>query len=333
MEAGMAERTVMTDAAKEGSAITEAGKRSPKNKTLQLLPSEIPELSAALVHLDTSAKTFRTENILNKIVHADLFEILPALPRAFADLLFIDPPYNIDKDFHGARFKETSAGGYASYIESWLPGVLDCAKEDASIYICGDWKSTPQIYAALEKRTIIRNRITWQREKGRKANANWKNCSEDIWYATMGKSFYFNADAVMHRKKVLAPYRDNGEPKDWTESEDGKFRLTGPSNFWDDITVPYWSMSENTDHPTQKPEKLLAKLILASTKPGGVVFDPFAGSGSTAAAAKKLGRNYVCVEQNELYCLWAAKRAKSAEEDARIQGFHNGVFLERNARL
>lgn len=307
--------------------------RSPKNKTLQLLPAEIPELSASLLRGGAQANAFQTENILNKIIHADLFEILPALPRAFADLVFIDPPYNMDKEFHGVQFKETSAGNYQEYIESWLPGVLACAKENASIYICGDWKSTPQIYAALEKRTIIRNRITWQREKGRKAHTNWKNCSEDIWYATMGKTYYFNVDSVLHRKKVLAPYRDKGQPKDWTESEEGKFRLTGPSNFWDDITVPYWFMSENTDHPTQKPEKLLAKLILASTQPGAVVFDPFAGSGSTAAAAKKLGRNYVCIEQNERYCLWAAKRVKGADEDARIQGYHNGVFLERNAKL
>lgn len=135
---------------------------------------------------------------------------------------------------------------------------------------------------------------------------------------------------MLHRKKVLAPYREKGKPKDWSESEDGKFRLTGPSNFWDDITVPYWSMSENTDHPTQKPEKLLAKLILASSKPGDVVFDPFAGSGSTAATAKKLGRDFVCIEQNELYCLWAAKRVKAAESDSRIQGYRDGVFLERN---
>jgi 16S rRNA G966 N2-methylase RsmD len=80
--------------------------RSPKNKTLQLLPAEIPELSASLLRGGAQANAFQTENILNKIIHADLFEILPALPRAFADLVFIDPPYNMDKEFHGVQFKE-----------------------------------------------------------------------------------------------------------------------------------------------------------------------------------------------------------------------------------
>ena len=67
---------------------------------------------------------------------------------------------------------------------------------------------------------------------------------------------------------MLAPYKENGRPKDWTESRDGNFRDTHPSNIWTDITVPFWSMPENTDHPTQKPEKLLAKIILASTNEG-----------------------------------------------------------------
>ena len=67
----------------------------------------------------------------------------------------------------------------------------------------------------------------------------------------------------MQKRRVLAPYKVDGKPKDWIETEDGNFRLTYPSNFWDDISIPYWSMPENTDHPTQKPEKLIAKLILA----------------------------------------------------------------------
>ena len=81
---------------------------------------------------------------------------------------------------------------------------------------------------------------------------------------------------------MIAPYRENGKPKDWNESEKGNFRDTHPSNIWSDITVPFWSMPENTDHPTQKPEKLLAKIILASTNPGDLILDPFAGSGTTA---------------------------------------------------
>lgn len=268
--------------------------------------------------------------LTNTIVNADLFTSLQNLPHEFADLIIIDPPYNLDKNFHGNMFSERTNEEYTEYVESWLPTILSCAKKNASIYICCDWKASSAIFSVLEKHTIIRNRITWQREKGRGAKHNWKNCSEDIWYATIGKDFYFDVSAVMQRKKVIAPYRENGKPKDWLETKDGKYRLTHPSNFWGDITVPYWSMSENTEHPTQKPEKLIAKLILASSEPNALIFDPFAGSGTTAVVAKKLKRHFFCIEHNFDYCLWAEKRLELADKNTSIQGYSDGVFGERN---
>jgi site-specific DNA-methyltransferase (adenine-specific) len=183
----------------------------------------------------------------------------------------------------------------------------------------------------MKENTVIRNRIIWQREKGRGAQANWKNTSEDIWFGTKSGSYYFNVDAVKQKRKVIAPYRENGLPKDWEETDGGKFRLTHPGNFWDDISVPYWSMAENTDHPTQKPEKLISKLILASCPENGIVLDPFLGSGTTSVVAKKLNRRYVGIEKNEEYCCWAEKRLEMAEHDKTIQGFSGGVFWERNS--
>ena len=153
---------------------------------------------------------------------------------------------------------------------------------------------------------------------------------EDVWYATVGNDYTFNLEDVKIRKKVIAPYRVEGKPKDWEETEDGNYRNTCPSNFWDDISIPYWSMPENTAHPTQKPEKLIAKMILASSNEGDVVFDPFAGSGTTAVTAKKLNRSFVAIEQNELYGAWAQKRLEMAGQDKSIQGYHDGVFWERN---
>ena len=131
-------------------------------------------------------------------------------------------------------------------------------------------------------------------------------------------------------RMIIAPYKVDGKPKDWEETKQGNFRNTYPSNFWDDISIPYWSMPENTAHPTQKPEKLLAKLILASSNPGDVILDPFLGSGSTSVTAKKLGRHYIGIEQNDQYCVWAEKRLEMAEADATIQGYADSVFWERN---
>ena len=183
----------------------------------------------------------------------------------------------------------------------------------------------------MERYFIVRNRITWEREKGRGAMTNWKNCSEDIWFCTVSDNYTFNVDAVKLKRRVLAPYKDSsGSPKDWEETEGGDFRLTYPSNIWTDMTVPFWSMPENTDHPTQKPEKLLAKLILASSLPGQFVFDPFLGSGTTSVVAKKLARSYAGVEIDETYCCLAQKRLDLAEKDSTIQGYTQGVFWERN---
>ena len=134
------------------------------------------------------------------------------------------------------------------------------------------------------------------------------------------------------KRKVIAPYRDaDGNPKDWDEGDDGNYRLTHPSNIWSDITIPFWSMSENTDHPTQKPEKLIAKLILASTDKGAYVLDPFLGSGTTAVVSKKLGRRFLGIEQNKEFCCWARKRLVAAEYNSSIQGYADGVFWERNS--
>jgi site-specific DNA-methyltransferase (adenine-specific) len=220
---------------------------------------------------------------------------------------------------------------YEDWLESWISKLKRVVKPDGSVYICGDWRSSGSIERVLGRYFKLRNRITWEREKGRGAKANWKNSSEDIWFATVCDDYYFDVESVKMQRKVIAPYTDTkGRPKDWRENSDGRYRLTHPSNLWTDITVPFWSMPENTDHPTQKPEKLVAKVVLASSAPGAVVFDPFAGVGTTAVAAKKLGRRFVAVESEMEYCLLAAKRLAMADKQTQIQGYADGVFRERN---
>lgn len=269
-------------------------------------------------------------DIMDKTILGDSLSVLPLLPEKFVDLLIVDPPYNLDKDFHGAQFKRTSDEIYEEYTDAWIQAVLPLLKKDATIYVCCDWASSPVIAMVLKRYFHLQNRITWQREKGRGALSNWKNGMEDIWFATNSSTYVFNVEDVKVRRRVMAPYRSNGKPKDWEETQSGNFRNTYPSNFWDDISIPYWSMSENTAHPTQKPEKLLAKLILASSNPGDIILDPFLGSGSTSVTAKKLGRHFVGIEQNEQYCVWTEKRLEMAEQDASIQGYTDGVFWERN---
>jgi len=303
-------------------------KRAPKNRTITVTENEIIRLKNRLFY--PNGEKISSSQILNKTICADLFSILDLLPDEFADLLIIDPPYNLDKNFNGIKFSKTNDDVYLEYLKSWFPKILNTLKPNGSVYICGDWKSTFCLYQIMRDNTIIRNRIIWQREKGRGAKANWKNSAEDIWFGTKNDEYYFNVEAVKQKRKVIAPYKENGKPKDWEETEDGNFRLTYPGNFWDDISIPYWSMPENTDHPTQKPEKLIAKLILASCPENGIVLDPFLGSGTTSVVAKKLGRGFAGIEINEEYCCWVEKRLLLADTDKNIQGYSGGVFWERN---
>jgi site-specific DNA-methyltransferase (adenine-specific) len=271
------------------------------------------------------------DEVRDRVFRGDIFTALPHLPDGFVDLLFADPPYNLTKNFNDRRFRKTSLDQYEEWLDSWLAPMARLLKPTASVYICGDWECSAAIHRVGERYFKVQNRITWEREKGRGAKLNWKKCSEDVWFFTVSDDYYFNVDAVMLKRKVIAPYTDpNGAPKDWLESSDGRFRLTHPSNLWTDLTVPYWSMPENTDHPTQKPEKLLAKIILASSQPGDLVFDPFNGSGTTTVVAKKLGRHFLGVELDETYCSLAQKRLDLADNDSTIQGYTDGVFWERN---
>lgn len=301
--------------------------KSDRNKTIDVPLSEGKEFLDRCLTI-TCEQT--VESVLDKIVLGDTFLVLPLLPKNRVDLLIADPPYNLSKDFHGSAFSAMSNEDYAAYTERWIEAVKPLLKPNASVYVCCDWQSSPVIGLVLQKHFKVLNRITWQREKGRGAKRNWKNSMEDIWFAVCGDEYTFHLEDVMQRRRVIAPYREDGKPKDWEETDQGSFRNTHPSNFWDDISVPYWSMPENTPHPTQKPEKLLAKLILASSSEGDLILDPFGGSGSTAVTAKKLGRHFISIEQNPQYCVWAQIRLERAENEKTIQGYTDGVFWERN---
>jgi len=306
------------------------GTRAPLNRTLTLSAAEFARYQSSLTKLEAPASL---ENVRDRVFCQDVFTALPLLPDASVDLMFADPPYNLTKSFNDRKFRQTSIDEYSEWLDSWLARTVRVLKPTASVYICGDWRSSAAIQRVGENYFIPQNRITWEREKGRGAKSNWKNCSEDIWFFTVSDEYHFNVEAVMLKRKVIAPYtHSNGEPKDWTETENGRFRVTHPSNLWTDLTVPYWSMPENTDHPTQKPEKLLAKIVLASSREGDLVFDPFNGSGTTTVVAKKLDRHYLGVEIDENYCCLAAKRLELAESDPVIQGYADGVFWERNTK-
>jgi len=302
--------------------------RAPRNKTITLTGTDRELYAPRLVQVH---KPVTLEQIIDRTICQDTLSALDWLPAESIDLVFADPPYNLAKSFNGRSFSRVSSSDYEEWLESWIGKLPRLLKSTASIYVCGDWRSSAAIQKVLETHFIVRNRVTWEREKGRGAKANWKNCSEDIWFATVSNDYVFNVEDVKLKRRVIAPYTDReGRPKDWSATGEGRFRLTHPSNIWTDLTIPFWSMAENTDHPTQKPEKLLAKIVLASSHEGQVILDPFLGSGTTSVVAKKLKRHYIGIEIDEMYCCLSEKRLDMADDDPSIQGWIDGVFWERN---
>lgn len=302
--------------------------RAPRNRTITLSDADHERLRARLKSVD---KPVELDDSVGKTICGDSLVVLPLLPRASVDLVIADPPYNLTKTYNGTTFRQQPVNEYEDWLHAWVSMVIPMLKPHASVYVCSEWRCSGVVQRVLERFFVVHNRITWEREKGRGALRNWKNCSEDIWFCSLGDQYFFNVEAVKQKRRVIAPYRDEqGKPRDWSEEADGGFRVTHPSNLWTDISVPFWSMPENTDHPTQKPEKLIAKLILASSRPGDLILDPFLGSGTTSVVAKKLGRRFIGIEREESYGLLAEKRLEMVQVDSAIQGYSGGYFWDRN---
>ncbi len=305
-----------------------AKSRSPRNRTLQLDEADRQRLADSLLQ----RTALKSGGLPTGLTCGDCAEWISAIPDQSVDLLFLDPPYNLNRSFGSTRYRQQPVAAYTEWLDEIAAGWLPALKPTATVYICGDWRTSHSIYEVATRYFQVRNRITWEREKGRGAKSNWKNNSEDIWFCTVGDAYVFNVDQVRQRRPVIAPYRNaDRSPKDWAETGAGNFRDTHPSNLWTDISIPFWSMPENTDHPTQKSEKLLAKLILASTCPGDFVLDPFAGSGTSCVVAKKLDRRFLGIECEQEFALLAARRLELARPGAAIQGYDDGVFWPRNS--
>jgi site-specific DNA-methyltransferase (adenine-specific) len=271
-------------------------RRAPRNRTLVLEPGDDARFTPEPL----------PDRPVEGLFVGDAVDLLSRLKPGAADLIVADPPYNKGKHFGNNRDRRPD---YDAWMSRWLDLARQALSPTGSIYVCSAWERSGLVQRLLEARFAVRNRITWKRDKGRGAKANWKNNHEDVWFATAGERYTFNLDAVKVKKPVIAPYRDaEGRPKDWTDSPDGRTRMTHPSNIWIDLCVPFWSMPENTPHPTQKPERLVERILLASSRPGDLVVDPFVGSGTTAVVAKRLGRRFAGVDLNSEYIRLAMKR-------------------------
>ena len=172
--------------------------KAGRNKTIDTTIEDGQEYLNRCIRIQTPITNIN--GCLDKTITGDSFEVMPKLPAEFADLIIADPPYNLTKNFNGNIFQKKKSEEYENYTRKWLECASRLLKPNGSIYVCCDWESSLIIGRIVGEFFKIRNRITWQREKGRGAKANWENGLEDIWFATKSDDYTFNLEMVKTRK-------------------------------------------------------------------------------------------------------------------------------------
>ena len=234
------------------------------------------------------------------IYHGDAIEVLSkVIPDRSIALVFADPPYNIGKRFNGFVDRWPSEADYARWCKEWLLLCIRKLAPNGSMYLMSSTQCMPYLDLFLREHMTVLSRIVWYYDSsGVQARQYFGSLYEPILFAVKDpQNYVFNADAVKVEartgsKRKLVDYR---KPIPTVYSSEKV-----PGNVWYFPRVRY-RMAEYEEHPTQKPEALLERIVLASTNPGDIVMDPFSGTFTTSAVAKRLGRRTIGIEKDEEY--------------------------------
>jgi site-specific DNA-methyltransferase (adenine-specific) len=236
---------------------------------------------------------------VNQVFCEDALEGLARIPDGSIDLLLTDPPYNLGKDY-GNDSDQQSVEAYLAWTEAWIDKALPKLKANGSLYIFLTWRFTPEIFVMLKKRMTMMNEIIWDRRVPSMGGStrSFSSVHDTIGFFVNRKDYYFDLDAVR------IPY-DEQTKKARSRSifVGAKWLEVGynPKDLWS-VSRLHREHPERADHPTQKPLEIIERMVKASCPPGGVVLDPFMGSGTTALAAKRTGRQFTGFELNQDYC-------------------------------
>ena len=256
------------------------------------------------------------------IYHGDALEVLRSkIASLSVDLVFADPPYNIGKQFADFKDQWPSDTEYANWAYQWIDECIRVLKPTGTIYLMASTQAMPYFDLYVREKLSILSRIVWNYDSsGVQAKKYYGSTYEPIIHCVKNpKQYTFNADAILVEaktgsKRKLIDYRKPvPEPYNTTKV---------PGNVWSIPRVRY-RMDEYEEHPAQKPEALLDRIIRASSNEGDTVLDPFAGTFTTAAVAKTLGRKAITIESQEQYVRLGMRRALGRTID------ENGEALSR----
>jgi site-specific DNA-methyltransferase (adenine-specific) len=247
---------------------------------------------------------------LDQVFCEDALAGLARIPDASIDLVLTDPPYNLGKDYGNGSDRQ-SVEDYLDWTERWIDAVLPKLKDNGSLYIFLTWRYAPEIFVMLKKRMTMMNEIIWDRRVPSMGGStrSFSSVHDTIGFFVKRKDYYFDLDAVR------IPY-DAATKKARSRSifVGAKWLEVGynPKDLWS-VSRLHREHAERVDHPTQKPVEIIERMVKASCPPGGVVLDPFMGSGTTALAARATGRHYAGFELNPAYCAIIQERLKAPE--------------------
>ena len=237
---------------------------------------------------------------LNKIVCGDCIELLGEVSEPFADLVFADPPFNIGYKYDKYHDKVKSKN-YIAWTRDWMAACKGVLKPNGSFYIAiGDDYAANVKIIADELGLVMRNWIIWHYTFGQQTKSKFARSHTHIFYFVNDKvDFTFNDHSVRVPSDRQLIYNDK------RANVKGKM----PDDVWTEFSRVCGTFKERLGwHPCQMPESVLARIISASSNPGDCVLDPFSGSGTTAAAAAKLGRDYSGIDMSEEYVANSRKR-------------------------
>lgn len=262
-------------------------------------------------HQDFQETVFEKDG--HKIYWGDSINILQnQIPDESIDLIFVDPPYNIGKNFNGLKDKWKNEDDYLSWCYQWIDLCIQKLKPSGSMYIMTSTQFMPYFDIFIRKKMEILSRIVWSYDSsGVQAKNYYGSMYEPILFCVKDKNNYtFNAKDIMVEaktgsKRKLIDYRKN--PPQVYSSE------KVPGNVWEFARVRY-RMDEYENHPTQKPITLLDRIIKASSNEGDTVLDPFSGTFTTGFVAKQLNRKSISIEIQEEYLKIGLRRLQIRDE-------------------
>ena len=246
------------------------------------------------------------------IYHGDAIEVLKWIPDESIDLIFVDPPYNIGKDFAGRKDKWETDEAYLKWCYEWIDLCISKLKPNGSIYLMTSTQFMPYFDLYVRDKLTILSRIVWTYDSsGAQAKKIYGSMYEPILFCVKDKNNYtFNSKDIMVEAKSgsqrkLIDYRKN-PPQPYNSEK-------VPGNVWNFVRVRY-RMDEYENHPTQKPISLLERIIKASSNENDVVLDPFSGTFTTCYVAKQLNRKFIGIEIQEEYLKIGLRRLGIATE-------------------